>query len=133
MPMSQSDREQLRTQHHLIPVSKEDEGRSWSKISNGVYGFTFTPASEDGGVFSRESLLSFEFHKLADGALQFLAYTTAENAEKLKSTAAPEVEVFPVPKEEYNVLVVIPKARIASSKPLDRENSNKLKLSLRAN
>jgi hypothetical protein len=129
--MSQSDREHIRTQHRLVPVSKDDEGLSWSKISNGVYGFTYTPADTDGGIFAKESLLSFELHKLADGSLQFLGYTTPEFAEKVNTGNIPEIEVFPVPKNDYNVLVAIPKSRVASHKPLDRENSNKLKLVLR--
>jgi hypothetical protein len=130
--MSQSDREQLRAQHRLMPVSKEDEGLSWSKISNGVFGYTFTPADPDGGIFAKESFLSYELHKLADGALQFVAYTTPEIAEKIKTANMPEVELFPVPKESYDVMVVIPKSRIATHKPLERANSNKLKLTLRA-
>lgn len=129
--MSQSEREQLRTQNRLVPVSKEDEGLSWSKISNGVFGFTYTPADGDGGIFAKDSLLSFEFHKLSDGGLQFLGYTTPEFAEKMKTGNLPEIEMFPVAKDNYNVLVVVPKSRVASHKPLDRENSNKLKLVLR--
>lgn len=129
--MSQTEREQLRAQNRLVPVSKEDEGLSWSKISNGVFGYTYTPADSDGGIFAKESLLSYEFHKLSDGSLQFLGYTTPEFAEKIKTGNLPEVELFPVPKDNYNVLAVIAKSRIASHKPLDRENANKLKLVLR--
>jgi hypothetical protein len=129
--MSQTEREQLRAQNGLVPVSKEDEGLSWSKISNGVFGFTYTPADSDGGIFAKDSLLSFEFHKLSDGSMQFLGYTTPEFADKMKTGNLPEVELFPVAKESFNVLVVVPKSRIASHKPLDRENSNKLKLVLR--
>ncbi len=131
MTTTQSDREQLRAELRLVPVSKQDEGVSWSKISNGVFGFTYTPAHSDGGIYSKESYLSYEFHKLADGSLQIVAYATDEGAAKLKQPGSPEVEVYPLPREQYNVLVTIPHARVSSSKPLDRSDANKLKLSLR--
>src|SRR5438046_1089206 len=129
--MSQVDREKMRATNRVVPVSKEDEGVSWSKISNGVYGFTYTPASADGGLFLRDTRHGFEMHKLTDGSLHIVAFTTSEIAEKLKSNAAQDVEVYPIAREEYSVLVTVPHARIASSKALDRDDFNKLKMSLR--
>jgi hypothetical protein len=132
MQSTQTDLEQLRAELRLVPVSKQDEGLSWAKISNGVYGYTYTPADKDGGMYAKASYLSFEMHKLADGKLQFVGYTTPEYAEKLKSSGMPEVEVYPLPVNEYNVLVLVPHARIASHKPLNRLDNNKLKFTLRA-
>jgi hypothetical protein len=129
--MSQNSIEQLRAANRVVPVSKEDEGISWSKISNSVYGFTYTPGSSDGGFFMKPSRSSFEMHKLADGTLHIVGYTTTEFAEKLKSKGAQDIEVFPEVRDQYNVLVTIPHARLASSKPLDRDNFNQLKLSLK--
>ena len=126
-----SEREQLRATNRVVPVSKEDEGRSWSKISNGVYGFTYTPATENGGIFIAEPKQSFEMHKLADGSLHVVAYATPEYAEKLKLAGAQDLELYPIPREGSSVLVVVPHARIAGSKALNRDDFNKLKLSLR--
>lgn len=126
-----SEREQLRATNRVVPVSKEDEGRSWSKISNGVYGFTYTPATENGGIFIAEPKQSFEMHKLADGSLHVVAYATPEYAEKLKLAGAQDLELYPIPRETSTVLVVVPHARIAGSKALNRDDFNKLKLSLR--
>lgn len=126
-----SEREQLRATNRVVPVSKEDEGRSWSKISNGVYGFTYTPANENGGIFIQEPKQSFEMHKLADGTLQIVAYATAEISEKLKGRGAQDVEVYPIPRGDATLLVVVPHARIATFKALDRDDVNKLKMSLR--
>ncbi|MDX2268586.1 MAG: hypothetical protein NW208_10805 [Bryobacter sp.] len=131
METTQSEVEQLRAELRLVPVSKADEGLSWAKISNGVYGYTFTPADSDGGIYARNSFLSFEFHKLADGKLQFLGYTTPEFAEKLKSQGSPEIELYPVPVNDFTVLVAVPHARVASHKPLNRMDSNRLKVALR--
>ncbi len=129
--MSQNEIEKLRAAHNLTLIPSEREGVSWHKISGGVYGFTYTPAASDGGIFIRQSHLSFEFHKLADGTLQFLGFTTPASAEALASAGAPEIEIYPIPKHEHTVLVAVPHARIASSKPLDKEDANRLKLSLR--
>ncbi len=126
-----SEREQLRASNRVVPVSKEDEGRSWSKISNGVYGFTYTPANENGGIFIAEPKQSFEMHKLADGSLHIVAYATSESAQKVKGSGAQDLEVYPIPRENASVLVVVPHARIASSKALDRNDFNKIKMSLR--
>jgi hypothetical protein len=129
--MAQNELEQLRASNRVVPVSKEDEGRGWAKISNSVYGFTYTPANEDGGLFMKQPRQSFEMHKLADGSLWVVGFTTGEYAERLKSAGAQDVEVYPDPRGEYTKLVTIPHGRIASSKALDRDDFNKLKVSLK--
>ncbi len=129
--MAQNDIEQLRATNRVVPVSKEDEGRGWAKISNGVYGFSYTPASSDGGLFIKQPRQSFEMHKLADGSLQIIGFTTPEYAGKLNLKGAQEVELYPESRAEYTQLVMVPHARIANSKPLDRDDFNRLKLGLR--
>lgn len=129
--MAQNKLEQLRASNRVVPVSKQDEGRGWSKISNSVYGFSYTPASEDGGFFITQPRQSFEMHKLSDGSLLIVGFTTAEYTERLKSNGAQDVEVYPDPRGDYTKLVTIPHARIASSKSLDRDDFNKLKVSLK--
>jgi hypothetical protein len=129
--MAQTELEQLRISNRVVPVSKEDEGRGWAKISNSVYGFTYTPASSDGGLFIKQPRQSFEMHKLADGTLHIVGFTTPEVAARLKSSGAQEIEAYPESRDAYTQLVMIPHARIASSKALDRDNFNFLKLSLR--
>lgn len=127
-----SEREQLRATNKVVPVSKEDEGRSWGKISNGVFGFSYTPASKDGGMFAKPSRDVFELHKLADGSLHIVGYTTAEYAQAIAGKGAVEVELYPNERESYNKLVVLPHARISSAKDLNRDDFNKLKAVLKA-
>jgi hypothetical protein len=129
--VSQLDREQLRAANRVVPVSKEDEGVSWSKISNGVYGFTYTPGSADGGLFVRETLHSFEMHKLADGTLHILGYTDSATSERINAKTTQDIELYPQTRDDSPVLVQIPHARIASSKALDRDNANRLKATLK--
>jgi hypothetical protein len=129
--MAQNSVEQLRATNRVVPVSKEDEGRSWAKISNGVYGFTYTPASSDGGLFIKQPRQSYEMHKLSDGTLLILGYTTAELAAKLDSKGAQDVELYPESRAEYTVLVTVPHSRIVNSKALDRDDFNKLKAGLK--
>lgn len=129
--MSNSALEQLRTAHGVVPVSKEDEGHSWNKIASGVYGFTYTPGSSDGGLFLKQPRQSYEMHKLADGSLRIIGFATAEDAAKLDSPGAQDLSLYPEPRDTHQTLVAVPHARIASSKPLDRDDYNRLRLSLR--
>jgi hypothetical protein len=129
--MAQNELEQLRAAHRVVPVSVADEGRGWAKIANGVYGFTYSPASSDGGLFLKQPRQCFEMHKLADGSLHIIGYTTPEIAKRLESSAAQDVEVYPDPRGEYSQLATVPYSRIASAKALDRDDFNKLKVSLK--
>ena len=101
--MAQNSIEQLRATNQVVPVSKEDEGRGWAKISNGVYGFSYTPASSDGGLFNKQPRQSYEMHKLTDGSLLILGYTTAEFAGKLDlKLYGPSFRDFVIEKPEHS-------------------------------
>ena len=130
--MTQNDIEKLRTTNRVVPVSKEDEGLSWSKISNSVYGFSYSPAHPDGGLFLKQPRQCYEMHKLGDASLHIVAFTTPQNAEKLQAKGAQDLDLYPEPRDEHQVLVMVPRDRIASAKELDRDDFNKLKLSLRS-
>lgn len=129
--MALQEREALRTQHNLSLITRADEGLGWRKIASGVYGFTYTPASADGGLFSKQSLLAYEMHKRPDGSLWILAYGTAEEAEKLTRAGAPELQLYPEPTEASTTLLHIPHARVGTSKELDRDNKNRLRMTLK--
>jgi len=129
--MAQNEFEQMRAAHGVVPVSKEDEGNSFRKIANGVYGFTYAPGNEDFGLFLKQPRQSFEVHKLGDGTMLVLGYTTAENAGKLGLAGAQEVNLYPEPRGESSVLVAVPHARMVNAKALDRDDYNKLKTGLR--
>lgn len=130
--MSQNEREALRAKNNLDLITKNDEGLSWRKVASGVYGFSYTPASQDGGMFAKQPLLSFEMHKYRDGTLHVVAYGNSEEAEKLTRAGSPELLVFPSPQEGSEVLLSIPHARIATAKELDRDQKNRLRLTLKA-
>lgn len=130
--MALQEREAVRTQHNLSLITRADEGLGWRRIANGVYGFTYTPASADGGLFAKQSLLAYEMHKRPDGSLWILAYGTAEEAEKLTRSGSPELHVYPEPVEASTTLLQIPHARVGTSKELDRDNKNKLRVTLKA-
>jgi len=129
--MAQNDVEQLRASNQVVLVSQDDAGRRWSKIANGVYGFTYTPASEDGGLFISRPRQCFEVHKLADGSLHIVGFTTPERATRLKSSGAQDLEIYPDPRGLHTSLVTVAQSRIASSKALDRDDFNLLKLNLK--
>jgi hypothetical protein len=129
--MGQNEIEQMRAAHRVVPVSKEDEGTGFKKIANSVYGFTYAPGSEDFGLFLKQPRQSYEVHKLADGTMLILGYTTAEYAAKLESAGAQEIHLYPERREEFSVLVAVPHGRMVNAKALDRDDYNKLKTGLR--
>ncbi len=129
--MTQNDIDKLRATNRVVPVSKEDEGLSWSKISNSVYGFSYSPGHSDGGLFLKQPRQCYEMHKLGDASLHIVAFTTPQYAEKLQAKGAQELELYPEARDEYQVVVMVPHDRIATAKELDRDDFNKLKLSLR--
>ncbi|MEO8025899.1 MAG: hypothetical protein ABI823_05480 [Bryobacteraceae bacterium] len=123
--------EGLRDQHGVQLVSGDQEGEAIHRLPSGVYGFTFSPFSREAPLFSRNSFLSFELHRVGEDTL-ILGYVDEATAGKIeKSDDVVDIDVFPVAKEQSSKLVAIPHSRISSAKPPDRLQSNRLRVALR--
>ena len=129
--MEEQQREQLRSQHKLRPLRNEEEGVGITKLPNGVYGFTYAPATET-PLFVRKSYHSFEVHKTSNGAAHMLAFVAPADAQRIRAEEDEiDVTVYPDPYETATELVVIPFDRVLSSlyKPI-RYDGNAVPLKL---
>ena len=121
-------REQLRSEHQVRLVSAGEEGTAFARLPNGVYGFTYAPATET-PVFSRQSYHSFEVHKQPDGAGFLLVHVSPGDLNKLKSSGTVQVRALPDPWQEATELIAVPMETIVSRlfKPV-REDGNAIPL-----
>jgi hypothetical protein len=114
----------LRSQRKLRELENAEEGFAFPALPAGIYGFTYSPNFEATPLFSNKRYQSFEFHKLADGAVELIGYLTAAEADLVKSGQAEiEVHLYPDPWKDADQLASLPLARLVRSKqrPL-REN-----------
>jgi hypothetical protein len=125
--------QQLRSEYKLRPLTKEEEGLALTKLPNGVYGFSYAPATET-PLFARKSYHSFEVHKISDGTGYLIAFVASGDADRLRTRNEEiQITVYPDPHDEATSLVSIPFDRILSSlyKPI-RYDANALPLRLTA-
>jgi hypothetical protein len=121
-------REQLRSEHQVRLISPDEEGYGFHRTPNGVYGFTYAPATET-PIFNRHSYHSFEVHKCPDGSGFLLVHCTPEDALRLRKGGVVEVRAYPDRWQEATQLVAVPMDAIVSSlyKPV-REDGNAIPL-----
>jgi hypothetical protein len=131
--MDEQQREQLRAEHKLRPVKSEEEGTAITKLPNGVYGFTYAPATET-PLFARKSYHSFEVHKTSDGIAHMLAFVTPADAARIGAHEDDiDVTIYPDPYEAATEMVIIPFDRVLTSlyKPI-RHDGNAVPIKLAA-
>jgi hypothetical protein len=122
-------REQLRAEYGLRSLSREEEGARLQSLPAGVFGFTYSPATET-PLFAGRTYHSFEIHKLSGGGTFLIAFAAPAEAERIRSGEAQiEATVFPDPYEQATELVRISYARIVNNlyKPI-RYDGNALPL-----
>jgi hypothetical protein len=116
-PLSQEvtqELERIRSAHRLRALTNTESGSGVSRLPNGVYGFTYSPAEENFPLFNDRDLRSFEGHKLDDGSIFLLGFLTPEDKASFeKAGAGPTIHLFPEPKGSAVQLVRVPLARIA--------------------
>lgn len=131
--MEQQQREQLRSEYKLRPLNGKEEGLGIANLPNGVYGFSYAPATET-PLFAKKSYRSFEVQKLSDGSAYVVGFVSAADAERLRArNEEVEVTVYPDPYEEASTIVSIPFDRVLTNlyKPI-RTDGNALPLKLAA-
>ena|SRR5436190_11086482 len=130
MPETAPDLQQLRAEHGLRALEKEEEGTSAERLPNGVYGFTYAPADAV-PLFSNKSWHSFEVHKRADASQYLVGFVTPKEADSLRGGTQTEITLFPDPWEASTELVSVPFARaVPSKKGPSREGGNGLKMAI---
>jgi hypothetical protein len=122
VPTELKEIEELRTQHQVRLVTDEEDGTGIDRLPNGVYGFTYSPASENFPLFKKRDLNSYEAHKLPNGSTLLVGYSNKDEADAVEtSKEAAVLHLFPDPKGDATSLVVLPMARVVGH----RENSQR--------
>lgn len=122
------EREALRRRHGVRLVQKEEEGEVIKYAKGGIYGFTYAPQTLDAGLFSNQSYLSFEMHKLGDNSVRLLAAVTPEMKKKIETAdSLVEIEFFPEPYSKATELIVLAYETLRHPKPPSRDEGNKVK------
>jgi hypothetical protein len=124
-------RETLRVRHQVRLVKPEEEGTPLFRLPQGVYGFTYSPASHEAGLFSKRPYLCFELHRLTNEDSRLVGFATSAQAAALEKGESMDLNVFPEPYGDATEPVVVPLGRIGRAKPLARSEGNKLTLWLR--
>ena len=112
----------LRSKRNLRALETAEEGFAIPALPAGIYGFTYSPNFEATPLFTQKRYQAFEFHKLADGAVELIGYVTAAEAERVNAGHC-EVQLYPDAWKDADHLVSLPLARVVRTKvrPL-REN-----------
>jgi hypothetical protein len=107
--------DRLRNEHKVRILRPEEEGTAFEKLPNGVYGFTYAPATET-PLFANESYHSFELHKLPDDSGRLLVFCTPDEASKLNANREIfEISAFPDSWEAATQLGAVPLDRIMNT------------------
>jgi hypothetical protein len=107
----------LRSNRNLRAVASEEEGFAIPALPAGIYGFTYSPNFDETPLFANKRYQSFEFHKMADGAVELVGYLTAAEAERVNSGQANvEVHLYPGAWKDADRLVSLPLARLVRTK-----------------
>ena len=113
----------------LIPVNTE--GELIGRLTAPYYGYCYSPTSHETGLFAKPSFLGFEVHRAKSGEVFILGYAKAESVkavEEGKETVS--LDLYPVGTNEATHFIQVPRARISNSKSLDRQNFNRLALTI---
>jgi hypothetical protein len=98
-------------------VTSEEEGSGLNRLPTCVFGFTYSPGIDEAPIFTKRSFRSYEAHKLANGDVTLIGFTSAESARQLTtSTEDISLQVQPHPEEGQDTLVEIPYSRIRKHK-----------------
>lgn len=107
----------LREAHRVRIVTDAEEGLGLNRLPPSVYGFTYSPGIDEAPLFAKRSFRSYEAHKLANGEVTLVGFTSAESARELTtSTEDISLQVQPQPEPGQDTLVEIPYSRIRRHK-----------------
>ncbi len=123
--------EELRANHKVRIVSEEEDGTGIDNLPGGVYGFTYSPASDNFPLFEKRALRSYEAHKLGDGTAVLVGFIT--EGESLQMSAGREsvtIHLFPEPQADATHLTTVPMTRVTSHKEHSQRGDTGLELEI---
>ncbi len=113
---SERQREAIRRNRNLTLVSEKDDGAGIHRLPEGVFGFTYSPGLSDSPLFRKSGLRAFEMHKHS-GDEFVIGFASKDESARIGSAAEPfEIDVYPGPEGDHNVIVEVPASRVLHMK-----------------
>ena len=107
--------EELRAKNKVKVLTEEESGTGIDRLPSGVYGFTYSPLSDNFPLFKERDMRCYEAHKLPDGSALLLGFIT--QGESMQFEAGREsvtIHLFAEPTGEASLFVAVPTARVQS-------------------
>lgn len=123
--------QELRAIHRVRIVTEEEDGTGIEKLPGGVYGFTYSPASDNFPLFEKRALRNYEAHKLVDGTAVLIGFIS--EGESLQMSAGREsvtIHLFPEPQADATHLATVPMTRVQSHKEHSHRSETGLELQI---
>ena len=121
--------EQIRKEHGLRELTDDEDGTGVDRLPGGVFGFTYSPCTENFPLFKDRDLRSYEGHKLPDGTVFLLGFLTPAEKETYDgATERVTLHLFPEPKDDADQLVSLPLRRIVSHVEYSQRSGNGLEI-----
>lgn len=130
-PEPDRERDAIRVRNSVRVITGMEEGYPIDRLSGGVYGFSYSPASDSVPLFAKRSLSSFEIHKTAGGSVQVLGYVTSKEAGAFAAGQVQDIQLYPEVCQGSHHLVAIPGDRIVRAKGPSRSDGNYLTMTVR--
>jgi hypothetical protein len=124
-----ASRETLRASRTLRPLTKEEDGTDIFHLPNGIFGFTYSAAQKEMPVFTKQPHNSFEVHRLNDGDIHMVGFTTAETKAQIAAAKGPvEAVLYPSPFQKATEIISVSVSDLQPArKAISREDGNPLK------
>jgi hypothetical protein len=130
-PALNPERTELRSRAGLKPLDSREMGFPIARVSEGVYGFTTSAATDEVAVFDKPVFRSFELHKLKGGEVLYIGFLTDSDKELLENRQEPgTINLYPDPWEQATNLVQVPASRIDRKRAPLRDNGSPMKLDI---
>jgi hypothetical protein len=120
-----AEQEALRRAHEVRLVSSAEEGFGVDALPGGVYGFTYSPGLPNTPLFAVRRYRSYETHKLADGEVFVIGFTTPDAARELSSSGEQvTIQLQPEPEADADTVVALPYSRIRQHRQYSAPNQH---------
>ena len=127
-----AERQAARDKNGVTLLPPVLEGELVTRLPAAHFGFTYSPASPETGLFTKPAYLGYEVHRTTSGSVEILGFTNPDEA-VAKFRAGNEtviLNLYPVGTNEATEFLVVPQSRIVRSKSLDRAHFNRLTITV---
>lgn len=130
-PEPDRERDAIRVRNLVRVITGIEEGCPLDRLPGGVYGFSYSPASDSVPLFAKRSLASFEIHKTAGASVQILGYVTGKESEAFAGGDPQDIQLYPEVYQGADHLIAIPADRIVRAKGPSRRDGNYLTMAVK--